>query len=416
MNLTTSASRPKVYKLGMMLLLTLLIFSLTGTGWYSTTKSGSGLARAQALTFAPFLNIVPSDDGNELLISAGNVGEVAGVVFANISLGPGHRKGGTMAYSDTVKGYITTLTPGFTPNQGQAGTINITTTLGLDTGIAEFNRAYLPASTQQVIASEDGNLRLNLFTDTISVDTYAVIVPSYAPPGQPPFDHSFVGHSYTVRAAGALVLTDKPMSLRLYYDDTTLAGADPHMLAIFAWDAFYRQWNRLGGAPFFSQQYLSTPTRHFTTYALMATPAWTDEFDDYDFSGLNFPAEVINIERGGTPKNGLLVLSNGALSGVATSKSIIPPHLHRWGSLTFSRLISSPGTAVTVDILSLEGDELMTDVASGVSLSGLNPVQYPGLKLRANLSSITPGQTPALNHWQLTWQAEEGVYFPLILK
>jgi hypothetical protein len=416
MNLTTSASRTKAYRFGVMLLLTLLIFLLTGAAWYSTTKFGSRPVGAQAGTFAPFLNIVPSDDGNELLISAGNVGEVSGAVFANISLGPGHRKGGTMVYSDTVNGYITTLTPGFTPSQGQAGTLNITTSLGLDTGVAEFNRAYIPASTAQLVASEDGNLRLNLFTDTIPFDTYMVVVPSYAPPGQPPLDHEFVGHSYTVRAAGALLVTDKPMGLRLYYNDTTLAGADPHMLAIFAWDGYYQQWNNLGGDPFFSQQYLATPTSRFTTYVLMATPAWKDEFDDYDFSGLNFPAEVSNIERGGTSENGTLILSNGALSGTAISKPIIPPHLHRWGNLSFNRLVSSPGMTLTVDILSLAGVELMTNVADGASLSALNPIQYPGLKLRANLSSTTPGQTPALDNWQLTWQAKESVYLPLVLK
>jgi hypothetical protein len=46
-----------------------------------------------------------------------------------------------------------------------------------------------------------------------------------------------VGSAYSVRASGAVLVADRPMSLRLYYNEITLAGADPHTLAIFAWDA-----------------------------------------------------------------------------------------------------------------------------------------------------------------------------------
>src|SRR5688572_9601113 len=105
----------RLYRLAVVLLLASLLFILTGTVWYSTAKSKSRLVRVQNSTFAPFLNIIPSEDGSQLHISAGNVGEVGGTVFANLSLGPGHRKGGTMTYSDTVQAYITTITPGFTP-------------------------------------------------------------------------------------------------------------------------------------------------------------------------------------------------------------------------------------------------------------------------------------------------------------
>jgi hypothetical protein len=85
---------------------------------------------AQSTTFAPFLNMVPSEDGTELFISAGGVGELGGTVFANIDLGPGHDKGGwTMTYSDTVRSYVTSAT-GFTPNTSMSGAINITTTIG----------------------------------------------------------------------------------------------------------------------------------------------------------------------------------------------------------------------------------------------------------------------------------------------
>ena len=65
--------------------------------------------------------------------------------------------------------------------------------------------------------------------------------------------------------------------------------------------------------------------------------------------------------------------------------------------------------------LSLDGTELMSDVASGASLASLDPVQYPALKLRANLASTTAGHSPALDNWQLTWQVET-IYLPVVIK
>ena len=60
---------------------------------------------------------------------------------------------------------------------------------------------------------------------------------------------------------------------------------------------------------------------------------------------------------------------------------------------------------------------MLTSVARGVSLAGLDPAQYPALKLRATLSSTMAGETPALNVWRLTWQVEEHkVYLPMVVK
>jgi hypothetical protein len=370
-----------------------------------------------ASTFAPFLNIVPSQAGTELYISAGTVGELGGTAFVNVGIGPGHDKDSwTMTYSNTVQAYIATAT-GFTPNTGASGPINITTTLGLDTGAVDFNRAYVPASTIQTISSIDGNLELTLVsTDTVTFDTYIAIVPSYAPPGPAPLGYRFVGSSYSVRAAGALLATDKPMSLRMYYNETTLAGADPHTLAVFAWDAFNERWDDLGGRLFYDQGYLSVATSRFTTYALMATPAWRDDFDD--FSGLNL-AETHNVTLGlqeGYPE--LLVLSHMATAGTAVSKPITPTGgVASWGSLTFTRTVDPPTTTLTVDVLSLDGTELLTNVTNGAGLASIDPAQYPTLKLRADLSSTVAGETPALDEWQLTWQVEEHrVYLPVVLR
>ncbi len=394
---------------------------LLGTIGYSTAKVTSIPTAANVSTaaqsFTPFLDIVPAQDGTELYISAGGVGELGGTVFVNIGVGPGHDKDSwTMTYSDTVRAYVATAT-GFTPNTGASGPLSITTTLGLDSGAVEFNRAYVPAATIQSIPSMDGNLELTLVTtDTIAHDTYVAVVPSYGPPGPVPLGYRLVGSAYSARAAGALLVTDRPMGLRLYYSDVTLAGAAPHTLSIQAWDAYYKRWNDLGGRLFYDQHYLSVATSRFTTYAMMTTPAWRDEFDD--FSGLSFPGETHHVTLGRTLEDRTLVLQSTATNGVAVSKPITPTAgFAAWGSLTFTRTADPPTTTLTVDVLSLDGTPLLTDVVSGVNLAGLGPAQYPALKLRANLSSTVVGETPALDAWRLGWEVEEyRIYLPVVIK
>jgi len=408
-----------------------VLILLVGITWYSTpsfasTPTGTGSSMMIAGiesqntngptgAFAPFLNIVPGEDGRDLFISASGVGELGGTVFVNVGLGPGHDKGGwTMTYSNTVQAYVTTVT-GFTPRINASGPLNITTTLGLDTGAVDFNRAYVPAATSQTISSIDGNLQLTLVsTDTIRYDTYIAVVPSYGPPGPAPLGHRFVGSTYSVRAAGALLVTDKPMNLRLYYNQASLAGADPHTLAIFAWDAFHKRWDYSGGRLFYDQRYLSVTTSRFTTYALMATPAWRDEFDD--FNGLSL-AELRNVTLGLQGFNRMLVLWNTPGSGTAVSKPITPTTAtDHWGTLTFTATVDPPTTTLSVDVLNADGTELLTNVASGASLASFDPAQYRSLKLRANLSSAMAGETPALDEWRLTWEVEEHkIYLPVML-
>lgn len=422
------ANRTRAY--GVVVLLLASFILLACAAWYSTVKAESTPAGAhsgrddgsaspddffvQATAFAPFLNILPSQDGAELFISAGGVGELDGAVLANIDLGPGADKGGwTMTYSDTVRAYVTTAT-GFTPETSLSGAISITTTHGLDTGVVDFNRAYVPALTPQTINTIDGKLSLSLvLSDTLPSSTYIVAAPSYAPPGSPPAGHRIVGSTYSVRAAGALVVTNRPMSLRLYYDDTTLIGADPHTLAVFAWDAFHMRWDNVGGRLFCEQGYLSVPTSRFTTYALMATPVWRDEFNG--FCGL---AEWNDVTLGTQGGDLTLVLDSMAGSGGALSRYITPTTgFAGWDRLSFAGVDDPPTTTLSIDVLGPNGSGVLIDVTSGADLSNLDPAQYPSLRLRASLSSTAAEQTPALDQWQLSWQVEEHkVYLPFVLK
>jgi hypothetical protein len=367
-------------------------------------------------SYAPFLDIVPLHDGTGLFIKAHSSDELEGTVFANIGIGPGHNKGSyTMPYSETHQAYVTTA-PGFFPGELASGPINITTTLGLDSGAAEFSRPYIPSPPiTKTISIFVQDLELSLVsTDTLDTEAYIVAVRSYAPPGPLPWGHRLVGSAYSVRASGALTATNRPMSLHLAYNEITLAGADPHTLAIFAWDAYNKRWDNLGGTRFSTQQFVSATTRRFTTYALMATQTWRDEFDD--LSGMDF-TQFHNVTWGGTPENRTLVLVSTATSGTAVSNPITPTTgFAAWGSLAFSRTIDPPTTTLTVDVLGPDGSTVLTDVASGTNLADLvDPAQHPSLRLRVNMSSTVRGETPALDRWQLAWQGEERhIYLPVV--
>jgi hypothetical protein len=364
-----------------------------------------------ASTFAPFLNIVPSGDGTGLFIQAGSGAELGGRIVANVEIGPGGNKGSyTMTYSDTVQSYFATAV-GFSPNTSQDGNINITTTLGLDSGTVNYVRAYVPTGVSQSINSQDGNLQLTFVNpDTIAFNTYIAIVPSFAPPGPAPRGHHFVGGVYSVRAADALVQTNKPMSLHLSYHDVTLGEVDPHTLAIFAWDAFNKRWDNLGGrlSSTATQPYLSVATSRFTTYALMATPAWRDDFNDV--IGLEPNNDVMTLA-------GKLVLSN-TLNAAAVSLPITPTtDFGSWGTLIFTSTTEPPTTTLRVDVLSLDGMPLLTSAVSGASLEEIDPVQYPSLRLRARLSSTTVENTPALDVWQITWEIRSyRTYLPILMR
>jgi hypothetical protein len=366
--------------------------------------------------FAPFLDIVPSPDGQDVFISAGEIPQLEGQFFASVGIGPGAvRNSYTMTYSDTQEIYVATAT-GFDLGRGSSGTLEITSTAGLSSGVVNFQRAYVPydpgtALTQ--IVSEDGKLELLWGdADTIPFDTYIVITPSFAPPGAPPEGHRLVGSSYSVRAAGALAESEQPMLLTISYDELLLAGAVPHNLALFAWDAARKQWDNLGGELF--ENSLQVSTSRFTTYALMATPAWRDAFNDG--RGLDAASDVLVDEFAGTLK-----LPADQTNGVALSLPISSTAtIRQWGTLTYSGS-TPPATQLSIDVLSADGTLLQSSLTSGASLSGIDPAEHPVLRLRARLETEQVGTTPTLASWQLTWQpAQAGnaptprLYLPLL--
>ena len=115
----------------------------------------------------------------------------------------------------------------------------------------------------------------------------------------------------------------------------------------------------------------------------------------------------------------MLILASAPGSGNAVSVPITPTSgFVSWNSLTFSGAADPSTTTLTLDILGLDGNEVLTGVASGAELSGLiDPTHYPSLRLRVNMASTTAEETPSLDDWQLSWQAgEHSIYLPFVLK
>ncbi len=257
---------------------------------------------------APFMTLVPSADGSELLVSAGTGRELDGTLYASVGIGEtgikegwtGIKEGWTMTYSETVQAYLTTAT-GFTPELSQEGQVAISTTTGLATEATAFVRAYVPNDGPQTIRSADGALEIQLpGPNTLPAAAYIAVVPSYTPPGAAPAGHELVGPVYSVRAAGALAQSNKPFLVRLYYADGLLAGRAPESLTIFYWDSADGAWQPLDGRLFADQRYVSAATDQFGTYALTARQGMTAEgtgsleSSDFLLDWLRFLLESIN--------------------------------------------------------------------------------------------------------------------------
>jgi hypothetical protein len=383
-----------------------------GVGAPEGLAGQSAAEGTQGAALAPFLNIVPTSDG-ELWIHAEGTGPLAGTVYANLDLGAGHHKGGwTMTYSETLRGYVTPETvAGLSPAQDDYGSLSISTTLGLNSGPVHFERYYVPHATPRALPWPDGALELEVVSgDTFSTDAYVAVAPSWGLPRPAPLGHRLASQVYSVRASGALQDANRPLLLRLYIQDDLLAGADPHTLAVFRWDAGEDRWSNQGGTLFTDRGYLSLAIRRLTSYALMSTPTWTDTFDDH--TGLS---ERSNVGWGGSAEDLALVLAGSERYGYAVSVPISAPTGTRWESVRYGAAVDPPTVTLSVDLLRPDGTLVRRNLPAGADLGDLETGQHPALALRANFSSTVAGESPALYDWQLAWNAEAHTcYLPLI--
>ena len=90
-------------------------------------------------------------------------------------------------------------------------------------------------------------------------------------------------------------------------------------------------------------------------------------------------------------------------SGTVTSPLIHPPYVSEWGTLEIDSANGSATGALSVDVLNGNGQPLLLDVSSGVSLASIGVEE--AIQLRANFSLIDPAAAPpVLRSWRVDYQ------------
>ena len=368
-----------------------------------------------------FINAVPGSDGTEIFVSVSGVNSGSAPIVLNINPGSGpagHRGGYAMTLSGTT--YLATAI-GFAPGQdvGSDGddTMSISTTVGsnvVSTGALNFQRAFVEPTQPKTINVDGGDFKLSLLNaNTVLSDTYLLVMGTNASPDSAPFGYSLVGQSYNLRPSGSLTQSQKPMLLNLGYQVPLPHSADPHNLSILRWNAFRRRWEDVGGGLLDKDQQVTLAVRQFGIYALATSPAWFDSFKSDTLSGLPVRQNVEWVSG-----EEVILLTTNALTGSAISPVITPTVSARWGTLIFSAT-TGLSTSLSIDLLDGDDNLILSNLSSGSDLNaaGIDPQTYPSLKIRAVFSSTTPGLTPKLHWWRLTWEPEMPmIYLPIVMR
>lgn len=400
--------------------LTLLIIALL-VDIVSVVYSQAGQAGQKEATGAIPWNLhfeaVPVGD-DSLLIVTEQVAELNGDVSGGVSIGGAPRTGFLMSYDKDEERYEGTagqiLIPGA---RSQEGTVALTATEDgnggtLETSISGFRRYWVPNVGAGPVVSIDNLLEMVVGDNNLGVGVYVAVMANNVAPGSLPIGYQMLGSSYSVRAGGANPTSPHPMSLKMSYTETTLAGADPHSLIILGWDPVAEAWSALeGNLNDLIDKSFATATTRFGSYVLAAGTRWRDMFTD--FTGLS--------ERSNTTifvAQGLLVLDGLSLSGSAVSRSIEPTtEIESWGTVAFEREVPA-GTSLVIDVIDEQGNVILGDIESGTSLAGLDSAIYPSLKLQATFATNDAGNSPSLDEWTVDWvpqRQQAKVYLPLIM-
>ncbi|MEM7533436.1 MAG: dockerin type I repeat-containing protein [Chloroflexota bacterium] len=353
----------------------------------------------------PFLYVIPSHDGTTLYIQTERMAEVAGDLVLETSLANGgpHTPGSwTGTYSDTIQAYVIPI-PGFSPELDINGTINLTSTTGINTGHESIHRSVIDVSEEgRVINSENGHFELVLnASETLPFDAYVATHThqSGAVPESLPDDVELIGYVYSVIVSGSSLTSAKPMTLRLYYTTETLAGHDSETLSIMKWDSQNNVWKEMDSQLWPTEQYVSTTTDAFTGYALVAKPAAIDVFFDdfeYGFRHTDFLMfdNLTTIRDTMNNSDFLVTLDNPSASGYMATKPIaLTENAQEWGRITYE------GTgSFVVDVLDADGNALMTNVTSGTSLATIDHTTHPSIRLKVSMTA----NDQQLDWWQIS--------------
>lgn len=358
-----------------------------------------------ATSFVPFLHVIPNAD-DEITISLDNRITQASEFFANIKVGPTGSKGSwTLPYSTTAESYVRAI-PFVSANTIEASTVNITTTSGLSSADIQFKRAFVKAQPGSQLESSDTRLKLELNNAaTLERDTYMIVTTNRGQPGPLlPTTLKLLGSSYSIRAAGQLAGTPKPMTLLYRYADV-IEDADPRTLDLYYWNPSETRWQPLHAANSLTSQTLSATTDRFGTFALMADAAWQADFSDFTLPSMDGDS-LDQVIWSGVPGNYVLALENTPGVGHGVSIPITPRFgLAAWETIYFTATTAAPTATLSVDILGMANDEpILHHVVSGQSLAAIDVAEHPALRLRVNMTATAAGALPVLHGWRVTWQ------------
>ena len=277
-----------------------------------------------------------------------------------------------------------------------------------------FIRKQVVVNDDVTIASEDGQAKLTSFKNNSITETlYVIVMPVTAIPGLPSAGVTFVTEAYAFRSSLlASESSAKNMNLVINYPLNFPAGTDPLTTQVYEWDSSSKVWEPPQDQSNFVNERISKSTRNFTTYVLGTGPLWYDNFRDGDLPGLDV-GSLDNIIP--STSEGKILLQNPAMSGIAMSKPYTPSiPLKGWALVTYTAAIT-PGSSMTVSVLSADGTVLKAGVDRGDSLADINVETYPSLKLKVEMS--TSSTSPELFGWGLLAEPQNNnLYLPSIIK
>ncbi|MBN1539398.1 MAG: LamG domain-containing protein, partial [Candidatus Thermoplasmatota archaeon] len=88
------------------------------------------------------------------------------------------------------------------------------------------------------------------------------------------------------------------------------------------------------------------------------------------------------------------------------SNAITVPQNHYWKDLNISK-VCPPGSGITVSILDAKNNRYIPGFVnmsgSNLKISGIDPIEYPSIRLRANFTSMDAAY-PELDSWSVSWR------------
>lgn len=237
---------------------------------YTLTISPISANKKDNFILAPYLNLIPSSNGDALSllvhqVPVDNLTLNARVIPAD---GGGEPQLTSLVYNDVSKVYIGHVSFGGV-GLG-SGKVQVSSAAGgPDVTInSDYNLQQVAGITTNQLYSEDGNFSLHLPANSISVNkAYATVAPVGYVPYPLPIGRQIIGSGYEVRLSGALAQLEKQAIVGLYHHPKVTGSFTS--AAICHWNAAQNQWDFLGGELNVLTNQVVTTTKALGIYALM---------------------------------------------------------------------------------------------------------------------------------------------------